>query len=412
MQNRDFAVLKLKKNRNGFTLVELMIAIAILGIITVPIMGHFGDANVKNADNRVRQNAVVQAQDILEEFKNTPYSLDDSAEVCLKDSSSAKWSVKTPADPAAGIDAYTLQKTVQIDKSTFVVEAEIDPIQKVVEADATTVIEYERSVVGTMDSYRDVMISDNGQSLLAAKLFYYGKHVDKCAANNTPPVVSMDEIAKHLECTMLIKGTEESGGAGPSSGNVIVEAEFIYRYNGVTYPLGIDSSTVYTEPVKVSVVDPKELTNIYLFYQPATTSAVSAVDNIELDADSFFGDDNNIEDGQLNLFIIAQSSVSFNSSEVPAGYIKRNSGYKLNLSDISTGSYFKSKIGKVYTNLSYSDNELFATGFGSDQFAMNVGNTEYTLVNQEKVNRVADITVRIIKDGEEYAVVNGSKVQN
>ena len=43
---------------------------------------------------------------------------------------------------------------------------------------------------------------------------------------------------------------------------------------------------------------------------------------------------------------------------------------------------------------------------------MNTTDTEYTLVDQEETNRVADITVRIIKEGKEYAAVNGSKVQN
>ncbi len=415
MQKRDFTMEKIRKDRNGFTLIELMIAIVILGIVTIPIMSYFGDASAKNAENRTRQNAVVQAQDILEEFKNTSYSLDDSTVVCNNDASATKWTVKTPADPSSGNDNYVLQKTVKIDKSLFTIEAEIDPIQQVVASpsDSTVVIDYERSVVGTMDAYKDVLISESGQSLLAAKLFFYGKHADECAANNAPPVVSMQEIEKHLQCTILIKGYEEPSAGPLSSGNVVVEAVFSYQYIGTPgYPLGINASMKYEEPVKVSSLDPKELTNIYLFYQPTTASAISGGDILELDADSFFGDSNNIQNGQLKLFIIAQSSVAYNASDVPAGYEKRKMGYTLDLSDISAGSYFKNKIGKVYTNLSFGGNELFAPSFTSDQLAMNTTSTEYTLVDQEEMNRVADITVRIIKEGKEYAVVNGSKVQD
>ncbi len=414
MQNRNFTMRKLIRDEKGFTLVELMIAITVLAIITIPILNYFGNANVKNAESRTRQNAAVQAQDILEDFKNTTYSLDNGDVVCDNDPATNKWTVKVPADPSSGNDNYVLQKTVKIDNSNFTVEAEIDPIQRVLESptDSTIVVNYERSVVGSMDAYKDVMISESGQGLLAAKLFFYGRHADACAANNTVPTLTMDDFEKNIECTISIKGKEEKNNLGFSTGNVIVEAIFNYRYIGSPYPDGITASTVYREPVKVASLEPEKFSNIYLFYQPVTMSAITSKDNIELDADSFFGDNNIIKDGQLNLFIIAQSSVSYNEDKIPSGYVKRKPGYKLNLADVSTGSYFKSKIGKVYTNLSFSDSELFATGFNSNQFAMNLVGTEYTLVDQEEMNRVADITVRIIKDGKEFVKVNGSKIQN
>ncbi len=414
MQNQNFTIKNWKRDRRGFTLVELMIAITVLAMVTIPIVSYFGNANIKNAESRTRQNAAVQAQDILEGFKNATYSLDDSSVVCNNDTSTTKWTVKVPADPTSGNDKYTLQKEVKIDNSRFTVEADIDPIQKVVKSptDSTTVIDYERAIVGTMDTYKDVLISENGQSLLAAKLFFYGRHADAAAANNMLPALTMEDIQKNLGCKISIKGTEEKNALGLSTGNVIVEAKFQYEYIGSPYPDGIDATTVYTEPVKVSSLDPKEMTNIYLFYQPATAAGISSMDTVELDADTFFGDTNNIENNQLNLYIVAQSSVSYNSSEVPDGYVKRKPGYKLELKDVSSGSNFKTKIGKVYTNLSFNDSELFATGFGSDQLATNVDGSEYTLVNQEKMNRVADITVRIIKDGKTYATVNGAKVQN
>ena len=405
---------KIRKDNQGFTLVELMLTIAVLAIITIPILNYFANANIKNADSRTRQNAAIQAQDILEEFKNAPYSLNDGDVVCSNDTSATKWSVKVPADATSGNDNYILQKNVKIDNSNFTVEAEIDPIQTVVESptDSTVVVDYERSVVGTMDSYKDVLISENGLGLMAAKLSFYGKYTDECIKNNTEPVMTMEEIEENLQCTISIRGYEEKNKLGMGTGNVVVEAKFLYHYIGSPYPAGITATTVYEEPVKVSSLDPKELTNIYVFYQPVTGSGISAGDNIVLDADTYFGDSHVIEDGQLNFYIIAQSSVSFNSTEIPSGYVKRKPGYKMYLEDISTGYNFKNKIGKVYTNLSFGDSELFATGFGSDQLAMNVDGTEYTLVDQEKVNRVADITVRILKDGEEYALVTGSKVQN
>ena len=46
--------------------------IAILAIVTIPILSYFTDAAKHNARSRQKQNASVLAQDVLEEFKNTP----------------------------------------------------------------------------------------------------------------------------------------------------------------------------------------------------------------------------------------------------------------------------------------------------------------------------------------------------
>ncbi|MBO5484271.1 MAG: prepilin-type N-terminal cleavage/methylation domain-containing protein [Lachnospiraceae bacterium] len=414
MKNQNFTIAKIKNDKNGFTLVELIITIGILAIITMPLLHYFTDAGKKNAESRTRQNATVQAQDILENFKNSPYQLNDSAVVCAQDTDTTKWTVKVPADPLTGKTSYTLKKTVKIDRSNFDVEAEIEPIQQVTESatSSSVVVDYQRSLVGTMDTDKDVMISENGQSLLAAKLYFYGKHSDECAKTKSAPVMTMAEFEKYLDCTVVINASEEKDKWNHSTGNVVVKAEYQYRYAGSSYPAGIDATTVYKEVVETSSLDPKEMSNIYLFYQPVTGGAIVSTDKVQLNADTYFNDTNHVQNGQLKLFLIAQNSVSYNEGTVPEGYTKRKSGYKLDLTDISAGSYFKNKIGKIYTNLSFGDNELYATAFGSDQLAMNIAGTDYTLVDQEPMKRVAKITVRVLKGTKEYAVVKGTKIQN
>ena len=59
------------KDDRGFTLVELILTIAILAIVTIPILNYFTDAAKHNARSRQKQNAAIVAREVLESFKNS-----------------------------------------------------------------------------------------------------------------------------------------------------------------------------------------------------------------------------------------------------------------------------------------------------------------------------------------------------
>ena len=59
---------KIKKvNNDGFTLAELIISIALLGIVVVPILSYFTNANGFNGRAKQMQRASSAAQAVLEE---------------------------------------------------------------------------------------------------------------------------------------------------------------------------------------------------------------------------------------------------------------------------------------------------------------------------------------------------------
>ena len=60
---------KKERNNSGFTLVELMIAIAILGVIVGPFMHSFVTAARTNAKAQQIQNATMLATNLMEEVK-------------------------------------------------------------------------------------------------------------------------------------------------------------------------------------------------------------------------------------------------------------------------------------------------------------------------------------------------------
>ena len=81
------------KNKKGYTLVELIITLAIVGIMVVPIFNAFIDANRVNLRSRRQISAAYLAQNTLEEIKGMPrydftkMDLDTSDTVDITDSS-------------------------------------------------------------------------------------------------------------------------------------------------------------------------------------------------------------------------------------------------------------------------------------------------------------------------------------
>ncbi len=379
---------RIRRDQRGFTLVELMLTIAILAIVTMPILNYFTDSAKKNADSRMRQNATVEAQNILEKFKKADYSLSDQNVVV---SAAPDWSVKT-GQVAAGQE-YTLKKTETIDKSTFDVETKITPVSSV--DNGTNIVDYKRSVIGSMDTAKDVLSADDGLPLLDAKLYFLTKHEDGCNSANVATSLTSNSIGDYLERTIKVTGKQDPD----ASGNVIIKVDYEYVFSATaygSYPTGISSTDKYEENIEAVSLPADQINNFYIFYQPMNKD-----DRIIMDTDSTFAPAG-VANDQIKLYIIAQKSVNFNAATTPTGYTKRPSGYTLSITD--NGIDFKNKIGKIYTNLSGSDSELNATAFTS--------NVSYSLVEDEAVDRVADIEVTILRNGKEITKVNGSKVQN
>lgn len=398
---------KLRQDSRGYTLVELMLTIAILAVITIPILSYFTEAAKHNARSRTKQNATVAAQDVLEEFKNSPYSLDNCNVVCTPGS---VWSIKTSPDSNG---KYTVTRTMTVDRNTFTVDADITPVKGVVSGSGIISKKYERSIIGTMDTDKDVLASENGQSVVAAQLYFEGKYTEECASQtpikNTDPGV-IAGILSNLDCTIEIKADAKGPG---KNDDIVVTVDYVYKYKSGTTTDGIDLSTVeYRENVEAASVIAKNLNNIYIFYNPLNLG-----ETIKFKSNTNFA--SAVENDQLKLFLIAQSSVPAGVSLPSAGYTNRAPGYHITLLSSAPGcepNDFNYKIAKVYTNLSIDNTEVVNNSdslFNKLQKRRNKArNDEYTIVDQEDINRVAKIDVRVLKGTEEYVTVTGSKVQN
>ena len=62
------------KNQSGMSLIEVMVALVILSILTVPLFSYFVTGNVYSATARKDIAAMSLAQEKLEEIKTRPYN--------------------------------------------------------------------------------------------------------------------------------------------------------------------------------------------------------------------------------------------------------------------------------------------------------------------------------------------------
>lgn len=59
------------KNRYGFALIEIIISIALIGIIIIPISGLFLQSTKNNMDSKIKTQTVTLAQSVMEYYKGS-----------------------------------------------------------------------------------------------------------------------------------------------------------------------------------------------------------------------------------------------------------------------------------------------------------------------------------------------------
>jgi prepilin-type N-terminal cleavage/methylation domain-containing protein len=400
MRENDSAVRKRLADNSGFTLVELILTIAILAVVSIPILSYFTDSAKHNAESRKKQNATVEAQDVLEKFKNASYSLDDENVVCSADPS---WTVSTH-QTAAG-EKYVLSKEETVDRTSFSVTAEIDPLP------STAPVAYKDYVIGTMDTTKDVIVSEHGQALLNAEAAFYGKYKAGVTAANpsatlAPALSNMAKFKNLLDCEVTVSAEIDPANAS----NLIIRATYKYTYNGggglgalPGINAGVSPEYTYSEEVEASSVPAKELENIYLFYTPLNSSdKINFVfrknkSNQNINTAEFAA---NVKD--VNLYIVAQDSLD-DSGAVVSGI--PGSTYRLQVVCDTGATVFGEAISKVYTN--FEDTNTI-----DESASFVAGKVEYSLVHGDSINRLADITVTVTKDSKQYAQVSGTKIQD
>lgn len=358
-------------NKKGFTLIELVITVAVVAIISIPLLQYFSDAAKHNARSKVQQNAIIAAQNALEELQadkddiTKPSTLVTTSGAVSASAISKGWQLQS-IDYSTG--NYEVARSCTVNGSSYKVKAEIKPVKQITNASGAAVTYYDMEVP-KMDTTKDIIATEKGTSLINAQMQFYNWYSSYCENHGVSKTISASYFKDKLKKTVIIELKRDPAKVT----NVVTRVCLKYAFNSsaASYPAGIDSSTTYEDDIVKKSIPAAKLSDLYIFYTPDSTSTR---DDIVIDADTVQLN-HLVKSEQLNLFVISQNVSSTNGLSVDA---------------ISTsGSFFKS----VYTNINSVN---VVTGSMSAKFAKSASG-DYQMTKRSVKNRIADVEIYVYK---------------
>ena len=287
----------MKQNKEGFSLVELVIAITVLAILTIPILAYFTNAAVSTSRGKDTQKANMAAQSVLEEL-NSCTSFEQIEEE-LKDDPEHLWQVDE-----VGPKQSKLTKTVEVDNTTYQAKVTVDFDYSTTNSDGDDVDskynDYPAPQLTEVYSPNSVVIAESDETETAVSNFYYQTY----KTDNIS--VTKAQIREDMSRTLCLD-VEKSGEL------YLVKGYYRYEYDGETYEAVLENTKI----------EASKLQNIYLFYDLLREDVLN--ENVEI---NITGIDLGIpDDEKINLFFVCQKG----SFEKPDGYSLNVNGTNKNL---------------------------------------------------------------------------------
>ena len=410
------------KDNKGFTLIEIVITAVVLATISVPLLAYFSDSMRHSALTKEQQNAVVAAQDAVEELKVAGYSLDADKVVEPSAAPFYDWTFPNPMPTGSGV-SYEMYKNYTVNGKSYNVVAEITPKSSVSgvynsSSDAYDKdLDFSEAMVPSMDSTKDIISTESKDYLGSAAFKYQTLYANYCKNSNGAVVedttkVNIDTITAHLERKINVTFEEAS-----SDDKISVTVEYEYSYNKDStdeYPQAVlDTNPTYTQMVITKALKKDTMNNVFIFYKPDKHSDKISISSSKPASVLGLSD--------LKLYIIAESSVAqLNATledESDTSIVIRDMGYQM---QADCDSNMLGAFTEVYTNLVNDSMDEFSTSSNMYAIVKKDLSGKYTLITRKNFNRLADITVTVYRDNggsypfdasDKLAEVDGNKVQ-
>lgn len=272
----------MKRQVNGFSLVEVIIAIAVLAVISMSLLSYFSGASRYASWGKSTQNADMAAQSVVEELASctTMKQIND-----MVAASGSAWKVVAAPSPAK--NEYKLDRPVMVGDTEYQARVTLDfdsyAATPKPEPTSTMISEFNRYEVPQLEkvySENNAVLEETDQTDVAVGDLF-------AQVYETNKAISIGTIRSGLKRAMYIHIEPCADGTG-SMNLYLIKGYYRYWFqeSGNTY--------VCDAPIKDIKIEKDALKKVYLFYQPVNSSLTSetlditATSDIDLTKFSFY----------------------------------------------------------------------------------------------------------------------------
>lgn len=335
-----------KLNNAGFSLVEVLVAMAVLSILSIPVLSSFSNAARINHKARREENANTVASDIVEQFKSVSMSE-------ILNQYAGRYT-----EGAGGKYTFT-EDRIGANGEKYKVVTELEPGRY--KAGTEEDNNYNNNINSYVNSVKNFVLRED--------LYSYDAQAERKFAEVYNAGFDKNKITKVTNIKVEVKHSEsqENAGSGtPTAGGTIdgidayyqrVTVGFEYRYDNneadvyrpddIVYPNNyFRAEATGSSAYRISTTLANNLKDVYIFYAPYDRHSQTTVEG---DGSKYYSSDKiNITydysneayvkyDG-CNVFIIQQTSRYENNSNIRMALNRANISLKINgdVKDMST----------------------------------------------------------------------------
>ncbi len=267
---------ELRQNDQGFSLIEVILAVAILALVTLPIINYFTYSGLRTADGRDKQSATVVAENVLDELNS--YDNFEQIENIASNGAieAANWTVvPDPTNPTKF--TYTdLTKNVQMNGRDYEAKVHITYTNHTTTDGKSYDTGYDSNTV-TKDTNETISSEFNDYQIPNPNRIYGKESVvareedqlDQAisyfltneASDSNTFFTKYNLIKNKLDRRLAIHLEYKDGNPDVYR----VKVSYLYELNGANISPGIKNG-ICEVPIEISEVKKETLRNIYVFY--------------------------------------------------------------------------------------------------------------------------------------------------
>lgn len=251
----------------GFSLIEVIIAIVILALITIPLMNYFTDSLRYSAKMGKEQKATLTAQEISEALKAADHLIEQTVDSSTGTVTYNVVNLPTfptdPDDPASdtltdiSVDGSGFNTASNPDRGEFIITAKKDnfDVQITLSTDSAA-NDADRTLIRGIDSVTDVLILERDQQS-EAMVYYTAANAEYCAEDpDNRTRMTQDQIRGNITRTIHVDVIKNAS-------DYTVQAYYDYRCSGLqgAGSAALEFKSSYLVDVKLT-----SLENLFFLY--------------------------------------------------------------------------------------------------------------------------------------------------